>query len=294
MSILISPSNVVRLDADVSNATTAFADVTGLSFPAAANADYLIEAFLVYTSTVITTGINFAINGPASPVGVVGAWTAYPTLTSSVPRQFRAYDSGTATAGVDTINVAQFSQFTAMLRTGAAGGATVVRFAAETANSVTVKAGSILRYQQLAPVSTVNTLERFITVSQLSDNLARMSRNMRQIVQQVKADKDAGRVVGPPPGHVMTFADAQASIRNTGQSFLDRLAMNAAVVTPHVTEVTDGAAALGIQFTDMTARYNLLLTWATTMNTAVITNQTELDNGVAAILAAISDTILAW
>jgi hypothetical protein len=42
----------------------------------------------------------------------------------------------------------------------------------------------------------------------------------------------------------------------------------------------------------MADRYNLLLTWATTMSTATITNQTELDNGVAAILANVPQSML--
>ena len=282
--ILISPFTVVRLDADVSNATTAFANATGLTFTAAANADYLIEAFVIYTSTAATTGINLALTGPASPVGLVGEWQAYTSDTAMLARQFRAYDTGTATTGVSASGVAQYAQFTAMLRTNAAGGAVTLRFASETTNSVTIKAGSLLRWQQTAPVSTVNTNERFYAVVQLCQNLSTMQNNMRANVQRIKTATDAGTLP--------TFAAAQQATRDLGTAFLQRLALNAAVVTPHVTEVTDGAAALGILFADMTARYDLLTTWATNLSTAVITNQTELDNGVAAVLANVPASML--
>jgi hypothetical protein len=285
MSALISPSSVVRLDADVSNSTTAFANATGLSFTAAANADYLIEAFLVYTSAATTTGINLALTGPASPAGVVGEWRAYTSATAALLRQFTAYDSGTATTGVIAAAAAQYAQFTAMLRTGAAGGAVTLRFASEVGTSaVTLKAGSLLRVQQTAPVSTVNTIERFYAVVQLCQNLSMMQNNMRASVQGIKASKDAGTIP--------TFAAAQQAVRDLGTSFLQRLAMNEAVVTPHIVEVTDGAAALGILFSDMTARYDLLVTWATTLSTATVTNQTELDNGVTAILANVPASML--
>ncbi|HJQ66344.1 MAG TPA: hypothetical protein VJ816_08205 [Gemmatimonadales bacterium] len=283
--ILISPSTVIRLDADVANSTTTLANATGLSFTAAANADYLIEAFLVYTSAATTTGLNLAISGPASPAGVVGDWRAYTSATAALLRQFTAYDTGTPTTGVLAAGAAQYADFRAMLRTGAAGGAVTLRFASEVAASaITLKAGSLLRVQQTAPVSTVNTIERFYAVVQLCQNLSTMQNNMRQNVQAIKASKDAGTIP--------TFAAAQQAMRDLGTAFLQRLALNEAVVTPRVTEVTDGAAALGILFSDMTTRYNLLNTWATTLSTATITNQTDLDNSVTAVLAAVPASML--
>lgn len=282
--ILVSPCTVVRLDADVSNATTAFASITGLVVPTVPNADYLIEGFLVYTSTAAATGINLAITGPATPAGLVGEWQAYTSDTSILARQFRAYDTGTATTAVGAQTVAQYAQFTAMLRTGAAGGPATLRFASETTNSVTIKAGSLLRWQQTAPISTVNTLERFYAIVQLTQNIATMQNNMRANVVTIQQ--------GVAAGTIPSFAAAQQATRALGSAFLQRLAMNAGIVTAHPTEVNDGAAALGILMTDMTDRYNLLLTWATTMSTATITNQTELDNGVAAILANVPASML--
>lgn len=282
--ILISPQTVIRLDGDVANATTAFADITGLGFTAQAAADYLIEAFLVYTSAAATTGVNLGITGPASPAAIVGEWRAFTSDTAVLARQFRAYDTGTATTAVGAPTVAQFARFSAMLRTGAEGGPVTLRFASETTQAVTIKAGSILRVQQLAPVSTVNTIERFYAVVQLCQNLSTMQNNMRANVVTIQQ--------GVAAGTIPTFAAAQQATRDLGTAFLQRLDLNAAVVTPHVTEVTDGAAALGILFTDMVARYDLLRTWATNLSTATITNQTQLDNGVNAVLANVPASML--
>src|SRR5689334_3783364 len=215
MSILISPATVIRLDGDVSNSTTAFADATGLSFTATATSDYLIEAFLVYTSGATTTGLNLAITGPASPAGLVGEWQAYTSDTAILVRQFRAYDTGTATTGVGAASVAQYAQLTTMLRTGASGGLVTLRFASETTTAVTLKAGSILRVQQLAPVSTVNTIERFYAVVQLCQNLSTMQNNMRANVQGIQASVAAGTIT--------TFAAAQQATRDLGTAFLQRL-----------------------------------------------------------------------
>ncbi|HJT92446.1 MAG TPA: hypothetical protein VJ777_10940 [Mycobacterium sp.] len=359
MSTLISPSTVIRLDGDVSNNATAFADATGLSFIANPNSDYLIEAFLVYVAAATTTGLNLGINGPASPVGVLGEWRAYTSATAALLRQFTAYNSGTPTTGVLAASSPQFAQFTAMIRTNAAGGPVTLRFASEVAGSaVTIKAGSIIRVQQLAPVSTVNTIERMYAVIQLCQNLSTMQNNMRANVQAIKASHDTpgavvttvaggytagsgtltvanaaaisvGTLLGlnnaahtvllvtGKNGNVLTvvvkqndadaatgvavasvsalfedFPATQQAVRDLGRAFLQRLDLNAAVVTPHATEVSDGAAALGILFQDMTDRYNLLRTWATNLNTATITNQTELDNGVAAVLANVPASIL--
>ena len=285
MSTLVSPSTVIRLDSDVANSTTSFANVTGLTFQTVPNADYLVEGFLVYTSAATTTGINLGIDGPASPAGVIGEWQTYTNDTTIVNRQFRAYNtSPAASAGVVSTAV-QYAQFTTMLRTGAAGGPATLRVASEiAASAVTIRAGSVIRVQQLAPVSTVNTIERFYAVVQLCQNLSTMQNNMRTNVVTIQS--------GVAGGTIPTFAAAQQAVRDLGAAFLQRLDMNAAVVTPHVTEVTDGAAALGILFADMTARYDLLRTWATTLSTAIITNQTELDNGVAAILANVPASML--
>jgi hypothetical protein len=128
------------------------------------------------------------------------------------------------------------------------------------------------------------TIDRFFGVVQLCQNLATMQNNMRANVQGIQAAKNAGTIP--------TFAATQQAVRDLGTAFLQRLDMNAAIVTAFNAEVQAGATALGISFTDMTNVYNNLRTWATTLSTATITNQTQLDNGVTALLAGVPASML--
>ena len=128
------------------------------------------------------------------------------------------------------------------------------------------------------------TIDRFFGVVQLCQNLATMQNNMRANVQVIQAAKNAGTIP--------TFAAAQQAVRDLGLAFLQRLDMNAAIVTNFNAEVQAGSAALGISFTDMTNVYNNLRTWATTLSTATVTNQTQLDNGITAILANVPAAML--
>lgn len=128
------------------------------------------------------------------------------------------------------------------------------------------------------------TIDRFFAVVQLCQNLATMQNNMRANVQIIQT--------GVAAGTIPTFAAAQQAVRDLGTAFLQRLDMNAAVVTAHAADVQAGAEALGIIYADMTSVYTLLRQWATTMSTATITNQTQLDNGVAAILANVPASML--
>lgn len=128
------------------------------------------------------------------------------------------------------------------------------------------------------------TIDRFFGVVQLCQNLSTMQNNMRANVQTIQAAKNAGTIP--------TFAAAQQAVRDLGAAFLQRLAMNKAIYDAHSTEVAAGAAALGIAAGDMAAVHGNLMTWATNLNIATITNQTQLDNGVAAVLANVPSAML--
>jgi hypothetical protein len=128
------------------------------------------------------------------------------------------------------------------------------------------------------------TIDRFFGVVQLCQNLSTMQNNMRRNVVIIQE--------GVAAGTIPTFAAAQTATRALGTAFLQRLDMNAAVVQAFPAEVQAGATALGISFTDMTDVYNNLRTWATNLSTATITNQTQLDNGVAAVLANVPAAML--
>ncbi|MFH1683972.1 MAG: hypothetical protein ABIA67_03730 [Candidatus Margulisiibacteriota bacterium] len=138
----------VSLASDVSTTSTSFSNVTGLSFSALANKDYIFEALLIYTTAATTTGIRLGVNGPAAPTAIVGDWKAYRSLTSARVREFQNYNSGTAaTASLAGNN---YAGMTGILRNGSTAGTFILRFASEIAGStVTIKAGSVLRYKKV-------------------------------------------------------------------------------------------------------------------------------------------------
>ncbi len=129
------------------------------------------------------------------------------------------------------------------------------------------------------------TIDRFFGVVQLCQNLATMQNNMRRNVVIIQQAQHAGRI---------TIAASQQAMHDLGNAFLQRLNMNADIVTQYQSEVVAGATAIGVSFTDMTNVYNNLRTWATNLQTATITNQTQLDNGVTALLANVPAAMLAF
>lgn len=145
--------NVVRTTADVPNSTTAFADVTGLTFTVDPNKDYIFEAWLIFQGNTVGTGIKFAVNGPASPVAVVMLAHIPIALTlyaSCVTLASRAYNTGTPSVSVDAINANLLCKIDGIIRNGNNSGTFAIRFAAETTGIVKVMAGSVLRYRQVS------------------------------------------------------------------------------------------------------------------------------------------------
>jgi hypothetical protein len=137
---------------DSSNSTTSFADITGLNFTALAGKTYIIEAWLVFQSNTAGTGIKFALNGPASPA-IVALLAHVPIAlslyASCVTLASRAYDTGTPSVSVDTINANLLCKIDALFKNGSNQGLVTLRFAAETTGTVKVMAGSVLRYRQV-------------------------------------------------------------------------------------------------------------------------------------------------
>ena len=137
---------------DVPNATTNFADITGLTFTMLASKDYIIEAWLIFQSNAAGTGIKFALNGPASPVAVVMNANIPIALTlyaSGNMLASRAYDTGTPSISVDIVNSNLLCKIDGLVRNGTTQGTLAVRFAAETTGTVKIMTGSVLRYRQV-------------------------------------------------------------------------------------------------------------------------------------------------
>jgi len=127
------------------------------------------------------------------------------------------------------------------------------------------------------------TVDRFIASYQLCQQVADLQNNMRANTLIIQAGKNAGTIP--------TFAAAQTAFRDLGTALLGRIATLTTLVTNNLAAMQAGTAAIGVTWTDITNMKDLLTTWATNLSTATITNQTQMDNSVAALLAAVPAAI---
>ncbi len=132
-------STTLQSDAVIANYTA----ITGLAFTPLANTNYLIDCFIVYTSTAATTGINFAWDVPAAATSI--HMSGYTTTTATGANEGfhqRTDNVGTSTSAA-VITVENTAVLSARLRNGANATSTTLGFTPETANSVSVLAGSV-------------------------------------------------------------------------------------------------------------------------------------------------------
>jgi parallel beta-helix repeat protein len=143
---------LVSLGSDVaSTASTAFQNITGLSFSATSGTFYRFYALLLYTASATTIGVKGSVSGPAMTI------LAYET---------RSQLSATGSASNDwvnsaaTVDAAALTSSTSSATTAgnilviegvfkpSATGTFILRFAPETATAagITIKAGSTLEY----------------------------------------------------------------------------------------------------------------------------------------------------
>lgn len=142
----------LRVANDVVNATTSFADITGLTYPVEAGKHYGFESNLISANNASTSGSRFAINGPSMTGMMIADFNIYtPGATSSV------FAAGAATA-VDTAIEATTTGSTSNRLTYIAGwfnpsasGTFAMRCASEVAVAagITVRAGSWCRLFEL-------------------------------------------------------------------------------------------------------------------------------------------------
>lgn len=131
---LIGSIQPVRLGTDRTNSTVNFADCTGLSFDLAPNSHYAFEFVGAYNAAAGTTGLQLALNGPASPtlLRAVGQICTSPTAVQN--GIITAYDSGinaTASGGATALPF----WIKGNISTGANGGTFILRFRSEIAAS---------------------------------------------------------------------------------------------------------------------------------------------------------------
>lgn len=134
---------VERLAADQSTTGTALVDATGLWYPVLQNAELMFDFRVVFQTAAVTTGIQLALNGPASPA-LFSAWIAVPSSATAFSSQFvSAYNTGPATTAIDAANTPRIAILTGVIRNGPTAGSLVVRFrSAVSGSAVTVKQGS--------------------------------------------------------------------------------------------------------------------------------------------------------
>lgn len=138
--------NLVTIGSDVTNATTSFADVTGLSFAVTSGTVYRFEFIIAYSVNATTTGSQWSINGPSTTLLAYEAqwYTAASTLTS---RSSNAYNS-IGGAGSDTpATTGNIAKIKGIIKPSASG-TVIARFASEVAvaSAVVAKAGSMVEY----------------------------------------------------------------------------------------------------------------------------------------------------
>lgn len=137
----------LRVANDVSNSTTSFADVTGLTYPLLSGRKYLIDCVLFHLSAATTTGAQFGYNIGAAPTvaqfanisGVTNSVTAGAiSLGSATARDTAITAQTTGSANVTMTHIAGYIQ-------PSADGTFAIRLVSEVSTSaVTVKAGSWL------------------------------------------------------------------------------------------------------------------------------------------------------
>jgi hypothetical protein len=137
---------------DVVNATTSFADITGLTQAVLSGHKYAFEAYLIHVNNASTTGSQFGVNIGASPTTLIVG--TIDTVTTSVTAS--VHSAGVVTA-LDTAVTAQTTGSTsnrlaiiAGFITPSADGTFAMRCKSEVAVAagLTVKAGSWLRIRE--------------------------------------------------------------------------------------------------------------------------------------------------
>ena len=162
--LYVDPWTYVYLPSNVSVNTTAFADLTGLSFTALANTKYEIEFVGTFTAAATTTGIGLAVDVPSGvPFGI-----GRHTLTAATLGGFEQIADNTTTgasAGVRaaTTLVPIRAEFHAPI--SSTGGTVQMKMRSEIATSaVIMQAGSYMKYRKAEADSSLQ--KRIVPITQ--------------------------------------------------------------------------------------------------------------------------------
>ncbi len=134
---------------DTANATTTLANATGLTFNALANSLYIIEVFLVWAASAATVGIKVSATASGTPTITAGHFITDAASGTPDSSSYNANDV-VVTTSASPFTTNNMGQLAAILKTGASASTWQLRFAAETTGTITVKAGSTIRYRKVA------------------------------------------------------------------------------------------------------------------------------------------------
>lgn len=140
------PTYVVTT-ADTTNATTSYANITGMVIPVSASTRYRISCVFPYDANATTTGMGIGWTGPASPTLTRGLMTS--GLTSATVGGTTS--AGNDTGGVTTASVAttnNVAHFEGIWSNGANAGNVQFRVKSEIAiaNAIIVRTGAVCSY----------------------------------------------------------------------------------------------------------------------------------------------------
>lgn len=141
--------NVAIATQDTANATTTLANAVGLAFSALADSLYIIEGFIIWSASAATVGIKLSATGPTSPTLMAGHFITDATVGTPDSSSFNANDAVTTTSA-SAFTTGNAGALHCVLKTGTNAGTFQIRFAAETTGTITIKAGSTLRYRKVA------------------------------------------------------------------------------------------------------------------------------------------------
>lgn len=144
------PGSVVKYCRKASNQThntTGYVNVTDLSFAVEANTRYYARFIVKHQAPVATTGIGFAVTGPAGVTSVDLGVQTIGALTLNTAGHFgsygaQGYDAGGTTLGHNATNTQYVSVVEVLLVNGANAGTLQLRVRSEVAAIVQVNAGS--------------------------------------------------------------------------------------------------------------------------------------------------------
>lgn len=133
---------------DTANTTTSLANATGLTFNALANSIYIIEVFLLWNTSGTAVGIKVSATASGTPTITAGHFI---TDAASGAPDSSSYNANNAVVTTSASPFATYSmgKVNAILQTAASASTWQLRFAAETTGTITIKAGSIVRYRKV-------------------------------------------------------------------------------------------------------------------------------------------------